>query len=74
MVAAVAIAMAEQHDRNLPWAFKSKEAKDHGAGSLVGTVLKGRVVIVDDVVTARTAIRESVNLVRSRAAFSSVAR
>ena len=37
LVAAVAIAMAEQHDRNLPWAFKSKEAKGHGAGILVGT-------------------------------------
>jgi orotate phosphoribosyltransferase len=65
LVAATAIALAEHHGRNVPWAFNRKEAKDHGeAGSLVGSPLAGRVVIVDDVITAGTAIRESVDLIR----------
>ena len=64
LVAATAVALAEHHDRNVPWAFNRKEAKDHGeAGVMVGTPLKGRVVIVDDVITAGTAIRESVDLI-----------
>jgi orotate phosphoribosyltransferase len=65
LVAATAIALAEHHGRNVPWAFNRKEAKDHGeAGSVVGSPLAGRVVIVDDVITAGTAIRESVELIR----------
>jgi len=65
LVAATAVALAEHHGRNVPWAFNRKEAKDHGeAGSLVGSALAGRVVIVDDVITAGTAIRESVELIR----------
>ena len=65
LVAATAVALAEHHGRNVRWAFNRKEAKDHGeAGSLVGSALAGRVVIVDDVITAGTAIRESVELIR----------
>jgi orotate phosphoribosyltransferase len=65
LVAATAVALAERHGRNLPWAFNRKEAKDHGeAGTIVGSPLAGRVVIVDDVITAGTAIREAVELIR----------
>src|SRR5579862_880829 len=65
LVAATAVALAEHHGRSLPWAFNRKEAKDHGeAGVLVGSALKGKVVIVDDVITAGTAIRESLELVQ----------
>lgn len=69
LVAACAIALAERQGRNLPWAFNRKEAKDHGeAGLIVGSPLKGRVVIVDDVITAGTAARESVELIRAHGA------
>jgi orotate phosphoribosyltransferase len=65
LVAATAVALAEHHGRSLPWAFNRKEAKDHGeAGSIVGSPLAGRVVILDDVITAGTAVRESVELIR----------
>ncbi|MFM8845475.1 MAG: orotate phosphoribosyltransferase [Gammaproteobacteria bacterium] len=65
LVATTAVALAEQQGRNVPWAFNSKEAKDHGeGGQMVGRPLAGRVVIVDDVITAGTAIRESVELIR----------
>ena len=65
LVSATAAALAEHHGRNLPWAFNRKEAKDHGeGGTVVGRALRGRVVIVDDVITAGTAIRESVELIR----------
>ena len=57
---AMAVALADQHQRNLPYCFNRKEAKDHGeGGNLVGAPLKGRVLLVDDVITAGTAIRES---------------
>jgi orotate phosphoribosyltransferase len=69
LVTATAIALATQHGRNLPWAFNRKEAKTHGeGGQIVGTPLAGRVVIVDDVITAGTAIRESVDLLRAAGA------
>ena len=69
LVSACAIGFAEREGRNLPWAFNRKEAKDHGeSGRVVGSPLKGRVVIVDDVITAGTAIRESVELIRSAGA------
>jgi orotate phosphoribosyltransferase len=65
LVAATAIALADSHACNVPWAYNRKEAKDHGeAGVLIGSPLKGRVVIVDDVITAGTAIRESLELIR----------
>src|SRR5580658_1081550 len=65
LATATAIALATRHGRNLPWAYNRKEAKDHGeSGTLVGAPLKGRVVIIDDVITAGTAIRESIELIR----------
>jgi orotate phosphoribosyltransferase len=65
LVTATAVALSEQHHRRVPWCFNRKEAKDHGeGGQIVGTPLAGRVVIVDDVITAGTAIRESVELIR----------
>ena len=73
LVSACAIAFAEQSSgrqgRNLPWAFNRKETKAHGeAGVIVGSPLQGRVVIVDDVITAGTAIRESIELIRAAGA------
>ncbi|MFM2288153.1 MAG: hypothetical protein RL684_1296 [Pseudomonadota bacterium] len=65
LVATCAIALADHHGRNVPWAFNRKEAKQHGdGGTLVGSPLAGRVLIVDDVITAGTAIRESIELIR----------
>jgi len=69
LAAATAIALADQHGRDLPWAYNRKEAKDHGEGGvLVGAPLKGRVLIVDDVMTAGTAVRESLALIRAQGA------
>lgn len=63
LACATAIALADQHGRDVPWCFNRKEAKDHGEGGLiVGAPLAGRVLIVDDVITAGTAIRESMTL------------
>ena len=53
----------------MPWAFNRKEAKDHGeGGSIVGAPLRGRVLIIDDVITAGTAIREAVDIIRAAGA------
>ena len=73
LVAAVSIALAqlpvEEGGRDVPYAYNRKEAKDHGeGGTLVGTPPKGRIVIVDDVLTAGTAMRESVQLLRGTGA------
>jgi orotate phosphoribosyltransferase len=69
LAAATAIALASEHDRDVPWAYNRKEAKDHGeGGSLVGAPLTGRVLIVDDVITAGTAVRESLGLIRAAGA------
>jgi len=69
LAAATAIALATHHDRDLPWAYNRKEAKDHGEGGLlVGAPLQGRVLIVDDVMTAGTAVRESLALIRAHGA------
>src|SRR5574343_142950 len=68
LVAAIAIALA-QRGRNYPFAFNRKEAKDHGeGGSIVGAPLTGRVLIVDDVISAGTSVRESVELIRAAGA------
>ena len=68
LAAATAIALAEK-GHNLPYSYNRKEAKDHGeGGSLVGAPLSGRVVIVDDVITAGTSVRESVELIRAAGA------
>src|SRR5690242_13365204 len=69
LATSLAIALSEHHGRNVPYAFNRKEAKDHGeGGTVVGTPLRGRVLIVDDVITAGTAIRESLSLIRSAGA------
>jgi orotate phosphoribosyltransferase len=65
LATATAIALATHHGRNVPWAYNRKEAKHHGeSGILVGAPLKGRIVIIDDVITAGTAIREAIELIR----------
>ncbi|MBJ7223390.1 MULTISPECIES: orotate phosphoribosyltransferase [unclassified Brenneria] len=64
-----AVALAEHHQRDLPYCFNRKEAKDHGeGGSLVGSPLQGRVMLVDDVITAGTAIRESMSIIAAHGA------
>ena len=64
LVTATAFALAEHHGRSVPYAFNRKESKDHGErGSLVGAPLQGRVAIIDDVITAGTAVRESVEII-----------
>ncbi len=68
LVAAIAIALA-QRGQNFPFAFNRKEAKDHGeGGNIVGAPLQGRVLIVDDVISAGTSVRESVELIRAAGA------
>lgn len=68
LVAGTAIALA-QKGRNLPYCFNRKEAKDHDeGGSLIGAPLSGRVLIVDDVISAGTSVRESVELIRGAGA------
>jgi orotate phosphoribosyltransferase len=69
LVAALAVMLA-QGGRNLPFSFNRKEAKEHGeGGNIVGAPLAGRVLIVDDVITAGTSIRESVELIRAAGAL-----
>lgn len=69
LVALTAAALAEGHGRDLPWAYNRKEAKDHGeGGTTVGAPLAGGVLIVDDVITAGTAIRESLGIIAAAGA------
>jgi orotate phosphoribosyltransferase len=69
LATATAIALSEHHARNVPYAFNRKESKDHGeGGKVVGTALRGRVLIIDDVITAGTAIRESLEIIRGAGA------
>jgi orotate phosphoribosyltransferase len=64
--ASLTIALADQYQKDMPYVFNRKEAKTHGeGGSLVGAPLEGRVLIVDDVITAGTAIREVMSLIES---------
>ncbi|MCG9720173.1 orotate phosphoribosyltransferase [Shewanella sp. Isolate7] len=61
-----AVALCDHHDIDMPYCFNRKEKKDHGeGGSLVGSELKGRVMLVDDVITAGTAIRESMEIIEA---------
>lgn len=70
LVTVTAAALAEHHGLDLPFVFNRKEAKDHGEGGrLVGRALAGRVLIVDDVITAGTAIRESIHIIREAGAL-----
>jgi len=67
LAAATAVALAEHHDLDLPWCFNRKEAKAHGeGGSLVGAPLTGNVLIIDDVITAGTAIREVMQIIKGQ--------
>lgn len=69
LASATAIALATHHGRSVPFAFNRKEAKDHGEGGrLIGAPLAGGVLIVDDVITAGTAVRESVGIIRGAGA------
>lgn len=64
-----AVALADHHDTDMPYCFNRKEAKDHGeGGSLVGSPLEGRIMLVDDVITAGTAIRESMQIIQQNGA------
>lgn len=68
LVAGTSIALAEQ-GRNAPYCFNRKEAKDHGeGGSTIGAKLQGRVLIIDDVISAGTSVRESIELIRAEGA------
>jgi|TARA_Y100000310_G_scaffold309708_2_gene354116 orotate phosphoribosyltransferase len=69
LVAATAVALADDHDRDTPYLFNRKEAKDHGEkGNLIGAALQGRVLIVDDVITAGSAIREVMSIIEASGA------
>ena len=69
LVTATATALAEHHGRDTPYCFNRKEAKDQGEGGrIVGRALAGRVLIVDDVITAGTAIRESIEIIAAAGA------
>ncbi len=69
IAAATAVQLAERHGRDVPWCFNRKEAKDHGeGGSIVGTPLEGRILVIDDVITAGTAIREVADIVAAAGA------
>ena len=68
LAAATAIALAEK-GHNLPFSFNRKETKDHGeGGNVIGAALTGRVLIVDDVISAGTSVREAVELIRAQGA------
>ncbi|RII74420.1 orotate phosphoribosyltransferase [Pseudomonas monteilii] len=69
LAATTAVALADQHKLDVPWCFNRKEAKDHGeGGSLVGAPLAGDVLIIDDVITAGTAIREVMQIISAQQA------
>jgi len=69
LAAVTAAALYDQHAIDIPYAFNRKEAKDHGeGGSIVGHPLQGRVLIIDDVITAGTAIREAMEIIESAGA------
>jgi orotate phosphoribosyltransferase len=71
LVTAAAAALADRHGLDAPFAFNRKEPKDHGEGGvIVGSPLQGRVLIVDDVITAGTAIRESIHIIRAAGAHA----
>ena len=69
LAAATAIALYQNHARNAPFAYNRKEPKDHGEGGLtVGAPLLGRVLIIDDVISAGTSVRESIEVIRASGA------
>lgn len=69
LAATTAVALADHHDLDLPYCFNRKEAKDHGeGGTLVGAPLAGRILIIDDVITAGTAVREVMEIIAAAGA------
>lgn len=69
IASATAVQLAEVHDQDVPYCFNRKEAKAHGeGGNLVGSALQGRIMLVDDVITAGTAIRESMDTIQANGA------
>jgi len=69
LAAATAIALADRHGLDVPFAYNRKEAKDHGeGGTLVGAPLRGRVLVIDDVITAGTAVREVLAMIAAAGA------
>ncbi|MCO5762798.1 MAG: orotate phosphoribosyltransferase [Chromatiaceae bacterium] len=69
LAAATAIALADGYGRDIPYAFNRKESKDHGEGGLiVGHPLRGQVLIIDDVITAGTSVRESIDIIQAQGA------
>ena len=69
LAASTAMTLATEHEKDLPYAYNRKEAKSHGeGGNLVGAPLQGSVLVIDDVITAGTAIRESMDLIQSAGA------
>lgn len=69
LAASCAIALANKHNRSVPYCFNRKEAKEHGeGGNLIGAPLHGKVLIIDDVITAGTAIRESMTIIEAAGA------
>ena len=69
LAAVTVAALFDQHQRDLPYAFNRKEAKDHGeGGNIVGHELSGKVMIIDDVITAGTAVREAMEIIQKEGA------
>ena len=69
LASAMAIALANDYDRDFPYAFNRKEVKDHGEGGIiVGAPLKGKVLIIDDVISAGTSVRESIDIIKAQGA------
>jgi orotate phosphoribosyltransferase len=69
LAAAVAVSLSRDHGLDIPFAYNRKEAKDHGEGGIiVGAALEGRILVIDDVITAGTAVREVMELVAAQGA------
>jgi orotate phosphoribosyltransferase len=69
LAAATSVALYQNHQANLPYAYNRKEAKDHGeGGTIVGSPLQGRVLIIDDVISAGTSVRESIDIITAAGA------
>jgi orotate phosphoribosyltransferase len=69
LAAATAVALADQHGRDVAFAYNRKEAKAHGeGGTMVGAPLRGRVLVIDDVITAGTAVREVIGMIQAAGA------
>lgn len=69
LVSSASVALSEHHNINTPYSFNRKEKKDHGeGGNIVGSALHGKVLIIDDVISAGTAIRESIDIIKNNGA------